>query len=146
MKNFQLNRLLKLADFLDTLRPSQFDLSEWVSKVDVNGKPVVCCAIGWAAMLPEFRKRGLKLRPVAFWEEYYTNHPAKKLDPVLKGYTNWDAIEKFFGVTNDDDLEYLFYHKSYPAGERTKPQTVARRLREFVAGVEADKSLATFVG
>jgi hypothetical protein len=49
-------KLLKLCDFLDSLKDEQFDFSSWTSARDEHDCGTVCCAAGWI--------------PAAFPEEY----------------------------------------------------------------------------
>jgi hypothetical protein len=58
-------RLLRLADLLDTIQPGRFDFGVWVSGphdgdcYDLNHCGTVACALGWATTIPEF---GLRFR------------------------------------------------------------------------------------
>ena len=66
------DRLLKLADFLDTVPPEKFDFDVWcnggrgevggrVEVPDLNVCGTTACALGWATAIPEFQKLGIKL-------------------------------------------------------------------------------------
>ncbi len=55
-------RLLRLADFLDTLPPSKFNYGTWADTLTPEGTcGTTACALGWAAQMPEFRELGLCL-------------------------------------------------------------------------------------
>jgi hypothetical protein len=61
-------RLLKLADFLETVDPDRFYYGNWVGtrRFPWMGDPdmtcgTTACALGWATQIPEFRAAGLEL-------------------------------------------------------------------------------------
>ena len=58
-------RLLKLADFLDTVPPKRFDFRYWVGSTWKGKEDLSCgttaCALGWATTMPIFRRLGLRL-------------------------------------------------------------------------------------
>lgn len=60
------NRLLKLADFLETVPPKRFRFSSWVGDDWQGREDLSCgttaCAVGWASTIPAFRKLGLRLK------------------------------------------------------------------------------------
>lgn len=124
-------RLLKLADFLDTLKPKNFDVSEWARQgtVWIRGDEVkpdcgtVACAAGWACFIPEFQRLGLMLAPnregvfVVCFDHYWGD----------------DAIEIFFGLGEDSSLtSRIFYQDGYD-DSRVTPKMVAKRIRQVVA-------------
>lgn len=140
------NRLLKLADYLDTLSPAELRMDAWFSKrrgYDVwdrqmyvvpdlyHGQNVsnirkltsecgyAACAVGHACSIPSFRKAGLKLTKFG----NYT-------DPTYKGSSNWYAVESFFDIDNHT-AKLLFSSDSYK-NPRVRPSTVANRIRKFV--------------
>ena len=53
MKTFHAKRLIKLANFLKTIPKKDF----WLGTYSCGTK---ACALGWAGLMPEFRKAGLK--------------------------------------------------------------------------------------
>jgi hypothetical protein len=60
-------RLLKLADFLDTVDPSNFNYNYWHTGLrEPRTAPqepecgTTACALGWAAHVPEFQEAGLE--------------------------------------------------------------------------------------
>ena len=132
MKKHHKERLLRLADLLDGVRPRMFNLGTWYTASEKrfgqyhdSDNPdcrTVACAIGWAASDPWFRRRGLRL---VLGQCGYT-------EPVFKTKRGWTACEHLFGL---DPLNavFLFMAECYSAEGRTQPRTVAKRIREFVA-------------
>lgn len=139
------NRLLKLAEYLDTIPNKEFKMDSWMGKrtgdyfsrkyIDQKFvKQGVChnirkltsecgyaaCAVGHAAGIPAFRKAGFKLVPTySGW-----------MDPMYGEHLNWDAVEEFFAL-NYSDAQHLFAEDSYN-NPRLRPTTVANRIRKFV--------------
>jgi len=131
---FRPGRLLKLADFLDTVPPKKFDFGDIVREKK-NDCGTVCCAIGWMpAAFPKQIKwaRGL-LGP--------------ELDVVFKNYkghkeerpADFEVAMKFFGITMEE-AEWLFLPNPLRRPEFLSelsfdalPQEVARNIRKFVA-------------
>lgn len=124
------DRLLKLADFLDTVPVKKFDLSHWIGwdELDFETRPptlddlehnchTTACAIGWACTIPEFQDAGLVLDDG---------------EPFFDGHWDTQAAANFF------DIEYLeashlFYSSAYRGNNRTRPSTVAKRIRKLVS-------------
>ena len=100
MKFYHKNRLLKLADLLDTVPETKFNLKEWVLdkqlgiSEDVN-KIKECgyagCAVGWATTIPSFRKAGLRLY---YKGSHYVQYKEEK-HPI-------SAASKFFNISEFD--------------------------------------------
>lgn len=126
-------RLLKLADFLETVPRKSFNLSAWQSRpaVKPEGKKqgecgFAGCAIGWAAHAKLFR--GLRL--VDIGDGY---------DPEVffNATESWEAIDELFNLApvphslRDGDAEYLFMAEKYDHYNAT-PKQVAKRIRKFV--------------
>lgn len=77
LSKLAIRRLTKLADFMDSLPKEankHFDMGAWLWKKEgpypdeIGPKdPWKCgataCALGWAATVPDFRKRGLRVAP-----------------------------------------------------------------------------------
>ena len=111
-------RLLKLAEFLDTVPEEKFDFSVWQS------------AVGWACTIPEFKEAGLSLGgtvPVPYFDEEVCT----------------PAVANFFKITRREAAS-LFINDPHPdeeeddgdGGYRERPTTaaeVAARIRQFVA-------------
>ncbi len=110
-------RLLRLADHLDTVPPELFDLAHWGSRVPCG---TVCCAVGHACLMPEFQAAGFR----AVWDE-------DGFEPEFSGLTDWDATELFFGIGHVTAL-CLFSAQSYPVGAPATAAQVAARIRAFV--------------
>lgn len=110
MKAFQLKRLLKLADRLYTVPNRKFDLGCW--ECDTTA-----CAVGYACMMPSFKKAGLKLVGSV---------------PTYKGLDGFQAAAEFFGLTYAD-TSALFSPISNPLGYRATPKQVAKQIRRLVA-------------
>jgi hypothetical protein len=119
-------RLLKLADFLENLKPRQFNLATWTvscgEKTDDAACGTVACACGWATTIPSFRRAGFRLARRLSWTD-----PT----PVFGRERGWDAVKAFFDM-NYGEANHLFSIESYSGGERTRPQTVAKRIRQVV--------------
>jgi hypothetical protein len=118
-------RLLKLADFLETVPRKRFDFTKWVG-LDWKGKADLscgtsACAIGWATTIPSFRKLGLKLS---------LNDAGGT--PVFNGDFGSDAVAHFFDISILD-AEFLFFPLYNDLGDKATPKQVAKHIREFVA-------------
>lgn len=148
-------RLFKLADFLDTLKPSRFRYDKWVGDSWQRKQDLSCgttaCAMGWAATMPAFRRLGLHL----FDDGIGVIAMRTKGDGVLLGIS---VCTELFNI-DAKEAEYLFI----PLGDRFEvtldetcgmgPSTeatakqVARHIRRFVRfrflGLEKYKDLPT---
>ena len=134
MKKFHIDRLEKLHAFLGTVKPKKFFFGSWATdqndiyrKPDLNVCGTTACALGWAASMPEFRKRGLKMHWDGHWEEAY---------PVLKDkygeeHTGEDAGAEFFGLSYDEADE-LFIPNFGQNEENLPLSQYRRRLRKFI--------------
>lgn len=115
-------RLLKLAAYLETVPRKRFDFTRWL---DEDATATSCgtraCAMGHAAMMPMFRRLGLRIVPCL-------SHPdARRLK--LDGETNAIFIAaRLFGISGYE-AERLF-----TCGYRATPKQVAKNMRDFVAG------------
>jgi hypothetical protein len=126
-------RLLKLADFLEKLKPARFDYGEWVGKTWQGGLDLSCgttaCALGWAAAMPEFRRLGLRL--IAYDPE----HPegGGTVRDIETGAEDQDAAVRVFGL---DSLGACELFLPGPGGDFPKadatPKQVAKHIRRFV--------------
>jgi hypothetical protein len=123
------DRLLRLADFLDNLPAGRFDYNHWVGS-DWQGDPdlscgTTACAMGWATTIPEFRALGLKLdhtRPTPYFGEKFGS----------------EAAAEFFDISNEDAI-YLFTPNAWHINMRTQspdqyasPEEVAEHIRQFL--------------
>lgn len=126
-------RLLKLADFLETVPAKAFNIRNWQRDpaTKPEGKtPGECgfagCAVGWAVHAKLFR--GLK-----FGEYEYGSNV-----PHYQGEYEWEAVSTLFDINNGcngtgqfQDAEFLFCGLSYDIDPT--PKQVAKRIRAFVA-------------
>lgn len=128
------DRLLRLADKLEETGPYEgekltkdmrFNLDSWCQC------GTVACAVGHAAYDEWFRRRGLKL------ETYDLDYGLKV--PVYQEWRDDEAVEEFFDI-GAHAVEQLFYAQAYPAQSGTRPKTVAKRIREFVASHDQEAS------
>ena len=108
------DRLLTLADFLETVPPEQFSMNVWSCNT-------AACACGWAARIPEFQKAGFRMARSVWWT----------LVPAFLNYIDWEAVDAFFELDGDDSYR-LFSATRYADG--VKPGVVAAAIRQFVTG------------
>lgn len=125
-------RLLTLAKFLEEKVPRKaFDYAVWFGAkvLDSKGRlrsPAECgttaCAMGWACMIPAFKRAGLTVRlALAYGIERIT----------FKGQAGaFDAAEALFDLTEAEAV-YLFSPSTDCDGEAT-PKQVAKKIRKFV--------------
>lgn len=130
-------RLLKLADFLENLPKSKFDLGIIARTNHKGDTPAVetcgsaACAIGWTPVV--FPKHCCyKPREIHF----LGNLSVKKLGGSK---TDFAFIEEFFNITHQEAC-YLFVPHSYPTKRQGK-MSVAKRIREFVAAKHSQEEL-----
>jgi hypothetical protein len=129
-------RLLKLADYLETVPRKRFNMDHWAS-AKFCGKPkepehecgTSACALGWACTIPSFKRAGLKF--IECGSNFWTHID---LVPDFEGSTGYGAAASLFGIRYSQ-AEWLFSPES-PA--RT-PKQVAKRIRKFV---ESDGKIA----
>lgn len=119
------DRLLKLAEFLDTVEEDKFSLVTW----DCG---TTACAVGWACRMPEFQAEGLGID----FEEGYGL-------PTFHGYGGWQAVREFFQIDHET-AALLFSEYSYDIyspdegdlvrdGSTTTARQVAERIRKLCA-------------
>lgn len=103
-------RLTKLAEFLEGVPPEHFDMRIWGTDAECGTSG---CAIGWACQVPEFKDAGLAL--------VQTARPSRMFAPAIIGVTDIsdpyfsasDVIEDFFGLDSDTQQEFVektFYY------------------------------------
>lgn len=123
-------KLLKLADFLDTVPANRFDFGVWTSH-DWNPETHSCgttaCALGWAASMPEFQAEGLRFMEGTGVDG--TKYPFMRYRDRLGAH---NAGRAFFGL-DSFQFEYLFIPDAdngmpISAG----PQCLASHIRRFV--------------
>jgi hypothetical protein len=136
-------RLLKLATRLEAVPRADFDMDVWVQTKDGPECGTQACALGWAGLMPEFRRLGLKsdasVCQVTFvpktlfdnkvcdaanredQEEGFYVSPARLKEGVAAG-------RRFFGLSRTEACT-LFR----PRGTgHTTPKQVARDIRNLV--------------
>jgi hypothetical protein len=106
-------RLLMLADFVETLPAERLSLTRWFG----FGKG---CAVAWAATDPWFRAQGLRLEEA---------DSVSGCRPEYRRRTDWAAVASFFEIT-EADARTLFGGAS---GLRPEPAQLASRIRAFLA-------------
>lgn len=128
-------RLLRLADRLDALRADAFNIRYWVHgesgprdhlDLEEDDQPhcgTVCCAVGYAAMLPEFKAEGLGLE----WSA-----DDRRFEPTFAGRMGWGAVIAFFGIPGDVAAELFTWHR-YAESISVTADVVAARIRAHVA-------------
>jgi len=125
-------RLLKLADFLEKLPRKRFGYDTWISSPedllakgtedDLKNCGTTACALGWACVMPEFRRLGLRM--VDF-------EPCTQTSACPLG-----AAQEIFGLTLDES-SYLFVPNNYngwkesPLERNATAKQVARHIRKF---------------
>ena len=114
----RVDRLLKLADLLDTVPPQQFDMGKWSDSTEFTCN-TVACAGGWACSIPEFEKDGL----------FLTTDEWGYL--VCFGKKSATAALMAFFESKEDVINSTFYSETYHASTIT-PTMVAARIREKV--------------
>lgn len=155
-------RLLILADFLESIPEKfTFDLSSWghdagplgvgdsnyqrmqeiltpehnVTKNEAEFLFVDCgftaCAVGHACLSHKLRSEGLTylLDP-----DRPHDISAISMEPYFEGYYGWEAVRKFFEIS-DDTADYFFSDGEYvsPIEGNITAKDVAARIRETVA-------------
>lgn len=112
-------RLLKLAEFLDTLPPARFDMGSWApDKGTLADCDTTACALGWATTIPGFRRAGLKMGDMV---------------PEFDGLEELDAAEFFFGL-RPSQASSIFIPREYEGFVADiTPQMVARKIRALVS-------------
>ncbi len=115
MNEIHANRLLKLADFLESVPKAQFDIGDYYSLE--KGCGMIACVAGWAGMVPEFREAGYVM-------DYgiYSLHG----EPMQA----CQAFEKFFGTEAFD--ANITYDCGYEEGGEVTPRQAAARIRVLV--------------
>lgn len=139
LKQFHEKRLLKLADYLQSIKKSSFNMGWWKR----DNCQTVACACGHACNIPSFKRAGLTLR---FKDEF---EGITTYDLVFKDEFNFNAAKEFFGLPSVRYAEYLFSPSEYRyknncmlfTNEFSKitPKIVANRIRKFVKWIKSGK-------
>ena len=124
-------RLLKLADLLDTVPPEQFYIGLWSNSPEFNCNTVACAA-GWACSIPEFAEAGLHLQ---YADDEKTDCSIHYNDEFC------NPLEEFFDMSRGE-VENIFhgprsvYHKDR---KNITPQDVAALIRKKVRGYDPSR-------
>jgi hypothetical protein len=100
-------RLLKLADYGDTIKPARFNFSQFAGS-DWKGKPdlscgTAACLFGHSSTIPSFRRLGLHMYRI-----YGSSHPWVGLKGGPTGYAGTvEAGRKIFDLSIEE-FEFLF--------------------------------------
>lgn len=145
-------RLLRLADFLDTLPSYRFKFDQWVG-FDWKGAPdlscgTTACALGWATTIPEFRELGLILVRENNGDSYPALKDSQSLRLMQEGYgSEWQCIataaEHIFGITAADTRRlFMPVYETREGrvgrlGPEASPKQVAEHIRKFVREKQA---------
>ena len=165
-KNLQksIERLTKLADYLRDNVPNQrFDLDTFVNhEKDIFGRKedlktvrkelkegfcgTTACAVGHACMMPEFQKKGMRVRIVdsSGWGSSEGNYLAATFkDKDGNIFEGFEAAQKFFKIS-EDRAEKLFSPDGYNHGgwgpSNVSKSQVVKAIRDYV--YRAKKHLA----
>lgn len=90
------------------------------------------CALGLAALDPEFQKQGLSYTFLHGHRDVWVGN----MIPTFDGEMGWDAGAKFFGITVDDS-RYFFDPDCYASTPREAEGElfVAQRVENFIDGI-----------
>lgn len=115
-------RLLQLADLLDTLPPEKFDYQFYVGKdwdgvSDIISCGTTACGIGWATILPN-------IPPVKMNR---TNAESLRIN----GKWADDWVSDIFDITFDE-ISKLFYYLTSGLSKNATAKQLAEHIRKFV--------------
>ena len=133
--SIKIGRLRKLISFMEKLPPEKaehFNMRGWVRHDDTTHKHkakyvtqrllntcgTTACALGWATVIPEFQRAGLRMSPNL---DFYVGKSGSIL-PL-------DASEQFFGLTNN---QHSALFESWVPGEEENPKAWAAKARRLL--------------
>lgn len=137
-------RLLKLADYMETLPDGRVDMSLWRDlpdeltdrikdgeEISLSGQEcgTVACVLGHACTIPEFIKDGLEMR-------IRRSEGMIDIEITYSVYSYWSAASVFFDIPFDH-ATYLF--GSYPKAitfygmDKLSPKGIAAGIRRYVS-------------
>jgi hypothetical protein len=142
LSEVRIDRLTKLADYLDTVPPEQFNIGVWQDK-DYKECGFAGCAVGWAINAKLFD--GFEFGRSLFH---------RSTVPTYERRSDWEAVARLFklrppsrrGAPADGLAIWLFHHKSYLRGYKhllvseiktITPAMVAARIRKLVQKIES---------
>lgn len=143
--------LILLADHLETnVKDKRFNLDYWgrvegpadktltVKNINVCG--TTACALGHAATMPKFTKRGLRMED-DFGNQWSLDHTLFRVVYKTEYMNGMDAAAEFFGLTPTESL-FLFDPTEYPDGHKDR-MYVAKRIRTAakIMQKQVDKSV-----
>lgn len=116
-----IERLQRVVDILKALPDGRFDLATW-RREHAFECGTVACAVGHACMDPELMEQGLDI---------------VDNEPTFEGLTEWNAVEKFFGLSEAQSLRLFYaccYWDTYAAGQGqlSYRTLVIERLTSFI--------------
>ena len=135
-------RLLRLAKRLEVVAPKigkgvhgkrlpKFDMNLWYVRHLKEDCGTSACAVGYAAILPEFVRQGFSIQA----DDYSPNElvPTFVNKKTKQRFIRWGAVNEFFDLLMYQS-EYLFLPESYGSvsSAAITPLTVAERIRSFV--------------
>ncbi len=139
--------LLELADFLEKLDPSRFDIRTWRKPTKdtvgfvsdeqlLTDSNTVACPIGWAATLPSWKEAGFYMGKLDITKDDLS-HPLST--PYTMAIIKWNGnpdIDSYDAIQEGLDLpsgmaEVLFEQDNYADEGYTPSFVVAERIREF---------------
>lgn len=128
----RLDRLTMLADKLDIVPPEHFDINVFVYH---NKCGTVACAMGHAAMMPEFQALGLSLT-------YHSPPHLASIQFRRNGELYYDAVaaQHFFDLAGEQvkslffPTGYMHMHGRCHPNPQPGPKDVAAKIRRLVAG------------
>ncbi len=116
----KIKRLLKLADFIETVPREALDLEVLARKHECG---TVCCLMGWAGLMPKFRRLGFKTEFGPGGYVGFSNYSMPFLDAAdFFGLDQYESYGLFSGLPQRN-----YYGISDPT-----PKQAARALRRFV--------------
>ena len=127
IKKFNPRRLNILKDYLrENVNPKQFDMfAVWEKNTETCG--TAGCAMGWACSIPSFKRAGLKLKSM----NYFDIDDVEIYDIEFKDLGCFEAASEFFTISKEE-ADYLFDPDSYPHTCKLTPKIVARRIENFI--------------
>lgn len=129
-----IERLNKIAEFLDKLEPENFDLQNFVTSFDIdNHCNSICCAIGWfPTIFPEDFDWN--------WDDLTDDEPYEPdcvsiYSKTLRLVSGWSMAEKYLDLSSSQ-VQLLFSHEHYT--DYNSPDIVAKRIRDFIKNDGSD--------
>lgn len=122
MKKFHKDRLKKLAEYLKTVKETEFNMLYF----KLENCKTQACACGHACDILSFKRAGLYLE-----SDYHDYFGVKVFSLRYEDLYNFEAAAKFFGIT-ENESEFLFNPDKYDENEKLDTKTVSKRILNFV--------------